>query len=142
MDHRFLNPWRLDKYLYCSTSKKIFKRVKALPEKESMSQGDIKVIKDRFNKLIPRQEIIVEINHFGSGTPSRQQIAERVKNALAIPANKVVVVRKAVTAYGSYVTRALLHVYDSIERAKAFEPKYILKRNGLVQEQQATQQTQ
>lgn len=107
-----------------------------------MSQGVVKILEERVNKLIPREELVVEFTHMGTGTPSRQQIAESIRSILNLPSSKVVIVRKALTAYGSYVTRAFINIYDSLERAKAFEPKYILKRNGLIQEQQAPQQSQ
>ncbi|QOJ78173.1 30S ribosomal protein S24e [Infirmifilum lucidum] len=101
-----------------------------------MSQSTLKIISERVNRMVPRREIIVEIEHWGGGTPTRQQIVETVRNILNLPSSDVVVVRKILTSYGACVTRAYIHVYDSESRARAFEPKYILKRNGLVQEQQ------
>lgn len=105
-----------------------------------MSQVSVKIVSERYNKLVPRREVVVEVNHVGGGTPSRQQVVSAVREALGLPSHSIVVVRRIVTIYGACLTRAYVHVYESLERAKAFEPKYILKRNGLIREEAPKQQ--
>ncbi|MEZ0345070.1 MAG: 30S ribosomal protein S24e [Infirmifilum sp.] len=107
-----------------------------------MSQGVVKILKERVNKLVPRRELVVEVDHAGTGTPARQQIAEMVKSTLALSGNSVVVVRKVLTDYGTCTTRASIHIYESFEKAREFEPTYILKRNGLIKEEAAAQPQQ
>jgi len=101
-----------------------------------MSQGTLKVVSDKTNAVIPRRELVVEVEHWGQGTPTRHYIADLLRNTLGLPSTNVVVVRKMVTSYGSCVTRAYVHIYNSEDRARAFEPRYILKRNGLLKEDQ------
>jgi len=95
---------------------------------------EVSIISDRYNKLVGRRELRVVLSHGGRGTPSRKEVIEALKNLLKLPESQVILVKKLLTEYGMGRSTALIHVYDSLERAKMFEPTYILRRHGLVEE--------
>lgn len=84
---------------------------------------------DRYNPLIGRRELILRINHILKPTPSRLQIRLSISKSLGVDVSRVYV-RSIETEYGVGISKAIVHVYDSVERALAFEPKHIVERNG------------
>ena len=86
------------------------------------------VIEEKYNPLIKRIEITGLIYHIGKGSPARKNIREKVANAYNKPID-VVYIRKLESEFGIGRTRALIHIYDSVERALAFEPKHIIQRD-------------
>ncbi|MEM0340553.1 MAG: hypothetical protein QXN05_00030 [Acidilobaceae archaeon] len=89
---------------------------------------EARVVKERYNPLIGRFEIELEINHLLKPTPSRQEVREAVTNAYGVSIERVYV-QSLQTEYGAGITKAVVHVYDNAERARAIEPKHIIKRN-------------
>ncbi len=92
------------------------------------------VVTERYNSLIGRREIVLRINHLLNSTPSRIQVRLNVARAFNVEVERVYV-RSIKTEYGMGVSRAEIHIYDSVERALAFEPKHIIERNGGVKPQ-------
>lgn len=97
------------------------------------SGGEVSIASDRFNKLVRRREMKIIIEHPGAGTPSRKEIAEKVRVLLNLPEQQVLIVRKILTEYGLGRSSVLVHIYDEAERAKRFEPVHLLKKHGLVE---------
>ncbi len=91
------------------------------------------LVKDWYNPLIKRREIEIIILHVGKSTPSRIQVRLGVAKALGVDVKRVYV-RQLRTEYGVGRTHAIVHVYDSVERALKFEPKHIIERNKLPEE--------
>ena len=89
-------------------------------------QGE--VVNERYNPLIKRLELDIRIAHIGKGTPSRGILRKAIADAYNVDINRVYV-RKIESEFGWGVTRVEAHIYDSPERAKLFEPEYIIKRN-------------
>jgi|UniRef100_A0A7C1G984 small subunit ribosomal protein S24e len=98
-----------------------------------MSVGSIKLVHERVNRVIGRRELLFTITHETTGTPSKKDIVSQLQSVLGTQG--VIIVRKVSTRYGQRVSDVLVHVYDNEIVAKAFEPRYILKRNGLIQEE-------
>ncbi|WFO76033.1 30S ribosomal protein S24e [Desulfurococcaceae archaeon MEX13E-LK6-19] len=86
------------------------------------------VVEERYNPLIKRLEIIIRLSHIGKGTPSRGIVRKAIAEAYKAEIERVYV-RKIESEYGWGVTKVEAHIYDSPERAKMFEPEYIIKRN-------------
>jgi len=86
------------------------------------------IVEDRWNPLIERREIKGIIYHMGKGTPKRYVIREAVAKALNIAIDQIYV-RKVVTKFGISESETIIHVYSSPERAKKFEPSYVIRRN-------------
>ncbi len=93
------------------------------------------ITRDRYNPLIKRRELEITIIHIGKSTPSRIQVRTGVSKALNVDAKRVYV-RKLHTEYGLGRTIAEIHVYDTVERALRFEPKHIIERNKLPEEEE------
>ena len=95
--------------------------------------GSIKLVQEWVNKVVGRRELLFLITHEDSGTPSRRELVSQLQSVLGTQG--VIVVRKISTKYGQRISEVLVHVYDSELTARAFEPRHILRRNGLVQEE-------
>ncbi|MEM0505310.1 MAG: hypothetical protein QXN19_05790 [Sulfolobales archaeon] len=89
----------------------------------------IEVVSERYNKLVRRYELVGYVHHVGRGTLSRKELREVLSKALNKPLENIYI-RSIVSEYG--VCRSLIkaNIYDNIERAKEFEPEYIIKRNS------------
>ncbi len=86
------------------------------------------IVEEKYNPLIKRKEIIVRIGHIGKSTPSRGLIRHEIARIYGVDANRVYV-RMIKTEYGMSVSNAEIHIYDSSDRAKLFEPPHVIKRN-------------
>ncbi|MCD6301434.1 MAG: 30S ribosomal protein S24e [Staphylothermus sp.] len=86
------------------------------------------IVEDKYNPLIKRREVIIRIAHIGKSTPSRGLIRHELAKIYNVEVEKVYV-REINTEYGMGVSNAVVHIYDSVERAKLFEPPHVIKRN-------------
>ena len=93
------------------------------------------VVRDWYNPLIKRREIDAIILHVGKSTPSRMQLRLKIAEALGVDVKRVYI-RKIQSEYGVGRSRVEIHVYDTPERALQFEPKYIIERNKLPEEEE------
>lgn len=92
-------------------------------------QRYVEVVSERYNPLIKRLELTCVISHFGSGTPSRKELREVLSKVYGKPPENIYV-RSIVSEYGVGKSLAKVNIYDSRERATAFEPEYIIKRHA------------
>ncbi len=97
------------------------------------------VVSEKYNPLIKRIELLIKISHIGKGTPSRGLVRKAIAEAYNVSIDRVYV-RKIESEFGWGVTNVEAHIYDSVERAKKFEPEYIIKRNELATEALSVQQ--
>ncbi len=86
------------------------------------------VVEEKYNPLTKRREVIVKVFHSGKGTPSRALIRQALANAYGVSAN-CVYIRRMISERGANSTIVEAHVYESPEKAKIFEPEYVIKRN-------------
>ncbi len=93
-----------------------------------LGQLRVEVLESRVNKLIGRRELIVRIEHWPQGTPSRKELRERIAQMLGVDP-ETVYVRKVKTDYGTCESVARVHVYDSAQRALQIEPRHIVERH-------------
>lgn len=96
---------------------------------------EIYAVKDWYNPLIKRRELDVIILHVGKPTPSRMKLRYAFSRALGVNVKRLYI-RKVLSEYGVGRTKAEIHVYDTPERALQFEPKYIIERNKLPEEEE------
>ncbi|MEM0173998.1 MAG: 30S ribosomal protein S24e [Sulfolobaceae archaeon] len=80
------------------------------------------------NNVIGRKEVFLKLFHIGIGTPSRKEIRAAVAKALSVPED-LIVIRKIFTTYGTGISNARIHVYNSKEILMKFEPKYLIDRD-------------
>ncbi len=93
----------------------------------------IDIVKKTENKLLDRTEIEVQIEHHGEAVPKRDDFLNRLSAQLNKERDQVVLI-KLEAKYGRGESTALVHAYDSAERAKAVEREYLLKRSGIGEE--------
>tara|TARA_Y100000034_G_C6835651_1_gene377590 strand:- start:682 stop:1071 length:390 start_codon:yes stop_codon:yes gene_type:complete len=80
----------------------------------------MKSIKDEKNYILPRRELIFEINHATKSTPTKHNVREEVSKT--IKCNKeLVIIKKVDTHYGSTVSHAKVYVYDNKDEMKILE---------------------
>jgi len=86
------------------------------------------IVEEKYNPLIKRKEILLRIGHIGKSTPPRGLIRHEIAKHYGVNV-ELVYVRNIKTEYGMGVSNAIIHIYESVERAKKFEPPHIIKRN-------------
>ncbi|MCD6278738.1 MAG: 30S ribosomal protein S24e [Desulfurococcales archaeon] len=101
--------------------------IKALRTANLPGAAVLYVIRERDNKVIGRLEVYCIITHVGRGTPSRKELIEVMSSLYSKPP-ELVVVKYIRSDYGIGRSRVKVHIYESVERLKSFEPEYILKR--------------
>jgi len=89
----------------------------------------IEIISNKYNKLLGRNEIIFNLSHEGSATPSRIEVRKELARMLKIDVERVYI-RKIETMTGTMVAKGEAHVYDSPEQARRIEPEHIIIRNS------------
>lgn len=81
------------------------------------------------NQLLEREEITFTVNHDLKGTPSREEIRNKLAALLNVDIQKLFI-EKVETDYGAAKSKGIANVYKSQERALLIEPKYIVKRHS------------
>lgn len=89
---------------------------------------DIKILEEKKNPLIDRTEVKFQIDHFGSGTPSRLEIKKKITR-MKKSNEKLTIIRNVKTHFGSAYDIGVAHIYDSANELQFFEPFYIQTRN-------------
>ena len=89
----------------------------------------VRVIEDKYNPLVKRRELLLEIDHKLKSTPMRINLRLKVSEVYGVEIQRVYV-KKIMTEYGRGVSKVRVNIYDTVERAKQFEPQYVIDRNG------------
>ncbi|XP_055343087.1 40S ribosomal protein S24-like [Paramacrobiotus metropolitanus] len=84
------------------------------------------------NRLLRRKQMIVDIIHPGRSTLKRNEVREKVARLYKTTPDTVVAFGFR-TQFGGGRTKGFALVYDSVDSAKKFEPKYRLVRMGLAE---------
>ena len=95
----------------------------------------IEIVKKTENKLLERIEVEAKIEHFGQAVPTRDAFLSKIAAQMNKERDQVVLI-KMQAKYGVGRSQALVHVYESSERAKLIEKEYLLKRSGITGEKQ------
>nr|CDS30979.1 40S ribosomal protein S24 [Hymenolepis microstoma]CUU99411.1 40S ribosomal protein S24 [Hymenolepis microstoma] len=95
--------------------------------------GDSVLIRTRkfmSNRLLSRKQMILDVFHPGQTVLSRKEIRERLAKKYKTTPD-VVFPFGFRTKFGGGKSSGFVNVYDSLDFAKRYEPKYRLIRNGL-----------
>ncbi|MEN2998996.1 MAG: 30S ribosomal protein S24e [Acidilobaceae archaeon] len=87
------------------------------------------VLEERQNKVIGRREITLAVSHSLASTPSRVELRQRLAQRYGVDVSRLYV-RSVFTEYGANVSTVVVHIYDSADRAKLFEPEHVIRKNG------------
>lgn len=87
------------------------------------------VLADKYNPLVKRRELTLLVHHEFKSTPMRINLRLALAEKFGVDIQRVYV-RRIESEYGIGLSKAEVHIYDTLERALAYEPKYIIDRNG------------
>uniref|UniRef100_A0A5B7ASM5 Putative 40S ribosomal protein S24-1-like n=1 Tax=Davidia involucrata TaxID=16924 RepID=A0A5B7ASM5_DAVIN len=78
------------------------------------------------NRLLSRKQFIIDVLHPGRPNVSKAELKEKLASMYEVKDTNAIFVFKFRTHFGGFGL-----IYDSVENAKKYEPKYRLIRNGL-----------
>jgi len=83
------------------------------------------------NRLLSRKQFVLEVIHPGRANVSKAELKERLAKVYEVKDPNTIFVFKFRTHFGGGKSTGFGLIYDNLEAAKKFEPKYRLIRNGL-----------
>ncbi|EDO37521.1 predicted protein [Nematostella vectensis] len=97
-----------------------------------MSDGTATIRTRKFltNRLLARKQMVVDILHPGRASVPKTEIREKLAKMYKSTAD-VIVCFGFKTAFGGGRSTGFALIYDNLDAAKKFEPKYRLARHGL-----------
>ncbi|CAG7822269.1 unnamed protein product [Allacma fusca] len=97
-----------------------------------MTEGTATIRTRKFmtNRLLARRQMVVDVLHPGRASLPKTEIREKLAKLYKTTPD-VVFVFGFRTAFGGGRSSGFALIYDSLDLAKKFEPKYRLQRHGL-----------
>ncbi|KAL8513613.1 hypothetical protein ACS0TY_012914 [Phlomoides rotata] len=83
------------------------------------------------NRLLSRKQFVIDVLHPGRANVSKAELKEKLARMYEVKDPNAIFVFKFRTHFGGGKSTGFGLIYDSVENAKKFEPKYRLIRNGL-----------
>ncbi|KAK8482995.1 hypothetical protein V6N11_069184 [Hibiscus sabdariffa] len=83
------------------------------------------------NRLLSRKQFIIDVLHPGRPNVSKAELKEKLARMYEVKDQNSIFVFKFRTHFGGGKSTGFGLIYDSVENAKKYEPKYRLIRNGL-----------
>ncbi|ONK80672.1 uncharacterized protein A4U43_C01F20430 [Asparagus officinalis] len=83
------------------------------------------------NRLLSRKQFVIDVIHPGRANVSKAELKQRLAALYDVKDPNSVFVFKFRTAFGGGKSTGFGLIYDSVDSAKKYEPKYRLIRNGL-----------
>ncbi|XP_046980806.1 40S ribosomal protein S24 isoform X2 [Schistocerca americana] len=104
-----------------------------------MSEGTATIRTRKFmtNRLLCRKQMVVDVLHPGQPSVKKTDIREKLGKMFKVTPDTVFVFGFR-TAFGGGKSTGFALIYDTLDFAKKFEPKYRLQRHGLYEKQKAT----
>ncbi|MHB1931556.1 MAG: 30S ribosomal protein S24e [Thermoplasmata archaeon] len=91
---------------------------------------EIRLVDQRPNPLLHRQELRFEVVHATAPTPNREEVRAEIAKQVGVAKDRVVVERMQ-ARFGTATTLGEAMVYESTDLAKRTEREHILIRNKL-----------
>ncbi|KAF8017988.1 hypothetical protein BT93_H3016 [Corymbia citriodora subsp. variegata] len=83
------------------------------------------------NRLLSRKQFVIDVLHPGRPNVSKAELKEKLGRMYDVRDSNSIFVFKFRTHFGGGKSTGFGLIYDSVETAKKYEPKYRLIRNGL-----------
>ncbi|KAF5739526.1 ribosomal protein S24 [Tripterygium wilfordii] len=83
------------------------------------------------NRLLSRKQFVIDVLHPGRPNVSKAELKEKLAQMYEVKNSNSIFVFKFRTHFGGGKSTGYGLIYDSVENAKKYEPKYRLIRNGL-----------
>jgi small subunit ribosomal protein S24e len=106
-----------------------------MPEKLPVQIRTRKFIR---NGLLSRKQFVVDIVHPGRANVSKQELQEKLGQSLKVTDLNRIFLFGFRTDFGGGRSTGFALVYDNLEAAKKYEPKYRLARNGLMKKREGS----
>ncbi|CAI9774348.1 unnamed protein product [Fraxinus pennsylvanica] len=102
-------------------------------EKTNMADKAMTIRTRKFmtNRLLSRKQFIIDVLHPGRPNVSKAELKEKLARMYEVKDPNAIFVFKFRTHFGGGKSTGFGLIYDSVENAKKYEPKYRLIRNGL-----------
>mmetsp|Transcript_11987 Transcript_11987/g.21708 ORF Transcript_11987/g.21708 Transcript_11987/m.21708 type:complete len:129 (-) Transcript_11987:78-464(-) len=84
------------------------------------------------NRLLGRKQFVVDVLHPGRPTVSKTELSERIAKMYKVQDDKTVFLFGFKTKFGGGRTTGFGLIYDTLDIAKKIEPKYRLRRAGMM----------
>ncbi|XP_005182429.1 small ribosomal subunit protein eS24 [Musca domestica] len=97
-----------------------------------MSTATIRTRKFMTNRLLARKQMVCDVIHPGLASVSKTEIREKLAAMYKVTPD-VVFVFGFRTCFGGGRSTGFALIYDTLDFAKKFEPKYRLVRHGLME---------
>ncbi|CAK0785429.1 ribosomal protein S24A [Coccomyxa viridis] len=85
------------------------------------------------NKLLQRRQFVIDVLHPGRPNVPKAELKEKLGKMYDVRDNQSVFVFGFRTQFGGGKSTGFGLIYDTVDSAKKFEPKYRLIRNGLAE---------
>ncbi|XP_024390000.1 small ribosomal subunit protein eS24z [Physcomitrium patens] len=83
------------------------------------------------NRLLARKQFIIDVLHPGRANVSKAELKEKLAKLYEVRDPQTIFVFGFRTQFGGGKSTGFGLIYDSVDSAKKYEPKYRLIRNGL-----------
>lgn len=93
----------------------------------------IEIVKERENPLLERREIEFRVIH-EKGSPKLEDVRKKIAADLNLK-KYIFVIHGLHSAYGMNESLGFLKIYKTKKRMEQVEHRYVLKRNGLIEEE-------
>merc|ERR1712156_810440 len=105
------------------------------PCRYKMSEGTVTVRTRKYmtNRLLARRQMVVDILHPNRASVPKTEIREKLAKMYKCTADRIFAFGFR-THFGGGKTSGFALIYDSLDKAKKFEPKHRLLRHGLMEE--------
>jgi len=101
---------------------------------------EVKIESTTENKLLDRKEIEAFV-YFAGATPNRKEIKQTICGKIGADPD-LVVLRIVKNEFGLRRAQVSCHAYLSAEALRRNEPKFILKREGMISEEEAKKEAE
>jgi small subunit ribosomal protein S24e len=88
----------------------------------------IEIIEEKENDLINRLEIKFKLENQGKSSPNRMDLKKEIAAQKTVE-EKLTIIRKVETHFGTSLITGLAHIYEDEETLKFYEPFHIRVRN-------------
>ncbi|XP_074365210.1 small ribosomal subunit protein eS24z-like [Apium graveolens] len=103
-----------------------------MPIGERQSTFTIRTRKFMTNRLLSRKQFVVDVIHPGRPNIPKGELKQRIATMYDVRDPNSIIVFNFRNHFGGGKSTGFGLIYDSVENAKKFEPKYRLIRNGLL----------
>ncbi len=98
-----------------------------------MSDTPVQIRTRKFirNAVLQRRQFVIDIIHPGRANVAKSELQEKLASMFKVDDVSTIILFGFRTVFGGGKSTGFALVYDSLDAAKKFEPKYRLARNGL-----------